>query len=157
MTDISRLRNIAIIAHVDHGKTTLVDELLKQSGTLGPRAANPERVMDSNDLERERGITILAKNTSITWQDYRINIVDTPNVGWKDVENAHAVFIGGAGAFSVKEDHRFTDALGDLVQRCVIPLADGVVDEARFLQVLGHRLPGLGRESVVAGEAHGGQ
>ena len=78
MTDISRLRNIAIIAHVDHGKTTLVDELLKQSGTLGPRAANPERVMDSNDLERERGITILAKNTSITWQDYRINIVDTP-------------------------------------------------------------------------------
>ena len=78
MTDISRLRNIAIIAHVDHGKTTLVDELLKQSGTLGPRAATPERVMDSNDLERERGITILAKNTAITWGDYRINIVDTP-------------------------------------------------------------------------------
>ena len=78
MTDINRLRNIAIIAHVDHGKTTLVDELLKQSGTLGPRAATPERVMDSNDLERERGITILAKNTSISWQDYRINIVDTP-------------------------------------------------------------------------------
>ncbi len=78
MTDISRLRNIAIIAHVDHGKTTLVDELLKQSGTLGERAQTPERVMDSNDLERERGITILAKNTSITWQDYRINIVDTP-------------------------------------------------------------------------------
>ncbi len=78
MTDISRLRNIAIIAHVDHGKTTLVDELLKQSGTLGERAQTPERVMDSNDLERERGITILAKNTSITWRDYRINIVDTP-------------------------------------------------------------------------------
>ena len=78
MTDIEKLRNIAIIAHVDHGKTTLVDELLKQSGTLGPRAAAPERVMDSNDLERERGITILAKNTAITWQDYRINIVDTP-------------------------------------------------------------------------------
>ncbi len=78
MTDIAKLRNIAIIAHVDHGKTTLVDELLKQSGTLGPRAAAPERVMDSNDLERERGITILAKNTAITWQDYRINIVDTP-------------------------------------------------------------------------------
>jgi GTP-binding protein len=78
MTDISRLRNIAIIAHVDHGKTTLVDELLKQSGTLGERAQTPERVMDSNDLERERGITILAKNTAITWQDYRINIVDTP-------------------------------------------------------------------------------
>ena len=78
MSDIQRLRNIAIIAHVDHGKTTLVDQLLQQSGTLGPRAAVPERVMDSSDLERERGITILSKNTSIRWQDYRINIVDTP-------------------------------------------------------------------------------
>src|SRR5574337_1857430 len=72
------LRNIAIIAHVDHGKTTLVDQLLRQSGTLDARAAVPERVMDSNDLERERGITILAKNTAIRWRDYRINIVDTP-------------------------------------------------------------------------------
>ena len=78
MSDIEKLRNIAIIAHVDHGKTTLVDKLLQQSGTLGPRAAAPDRVMDSNVLERERGITILAKNTSIRWQDYRINIVDTP-------------------------------------------------------------------------------
>lgn len=78
MPSIERLRNIAIIAHVDHGKTTLVDQLLQQSGTLGPRAAVPERVMDSNDQERERGITILAKNTAIRWQDYRINIVDTP-------------------------------------------------------------------------------
>ncbi len=78
MPSIERLRNIAIIAHVDHGKTTLVDQLLQQSGTLGPRASVPERVMDSNDQERERGITILAKNTSISWQDYRINIVDTP-------------------------------------------------------------------------------
>jgi len=78
MTDIERLRNIAIIAHVDHGKTTLVDQLLQQSGTLGDRAAVPDRLMDSNDLERERGITILAKNTSIKWKDYRINIVDTP-------------------------------------------------------------------------------
>jgi len=78
MSDIQRLRNIAIIAHVDHGKTTLVDQLLQQSGTLGPRASVPKRVMDSNDLERERGITILAKNTAISWQDYRINIVDTP-------------------------------------------------------------------------------
>jgi len=75
---IERLRNIAIIAHVDHGKTTLVDKLLSQSGTLGERAVTPERVMDSNALERERGITILAKNTAIKWQDYRINIVDTP-------------------------------------------------------------------------------
>ncbi|NNE06586.1 MAG: translational GTPase TypA [Xanthomonadales bacterium] len=79
---IENLRNIAIIAHVDHGKTTLVDELLKQSGTLGERAATPERVMDSNELERERGITILSKNTAITWKnndtEYHINIVDTP-------------------------------------------------------------------------------
>ena len=74
----AKLRNIAIIAHVDHGKTTLVDQLLKQSGTLDARKATPERVMDSNALERERGITILAKNTAIRWQDYRINIVDTP-------------------------------------------------------------------------------
>jgi GTP-binding protein len=73
-----KLRNIAIIAHVDHGKTTLVDQLLRQSGTLDARKDVQERVMDSNVLERERGITILAKNTAITWGDYRINIVDTP-------------------------------------------------------------------------------
>ena len=78
MSQVTHLRNIAIIAHVDHGKTTLVDQLLQQSGTLGPRAAVPDRVMDSNELERERGITILAKNTSVKWNDYRINIVDTP-------------------------------------------------------------------------------
>ena len=75
---IENLRNIAIIAHVDHGKTTLVDKLLEQSGTLGRRDEGAERVMDSNDQEKERGITILAKNTAITWNDYRINIVDTP-------------------------------------------------------------------------------
>ena len=75
---IQNLRNVAIIAHVDHGKTTLVDELLKQSGTLGERFGEVERVMDSNDQERERGITILSKNTAIRWKDYRINIVDTP-------------------------------------------------------------------------------
>ena len=75
---IENIRNIAIIAHVDHGKTTLVDQLLRQSGTLGERAAPVERVMDSNDLEKERGITILAKNTAIKWGDHRINIVDTP-------------------------------------------------------------------------------
>jgi GTP-binding protein len=75
---IEKLRNVAIIAHVDHGKTTLVDQLLQQSGTLGDRFGPVERVMDSNDLEKERGITILAKNTAIRWNDYRINIVDTP-------------------------------------------------------------------------------
>jgi len=78
MPSIDKLRNIAIIAHVDHGKTTLVDKLLQQSGTLGDYADTPERMMDSNDLERERGITILAKNTALNWRDYHINIVDTP-------------------------------------------------------------------------------
>lgn len=75
---LDNIRNIAIIAHVDHGKTTLVDKLLRQSGTLGERSAPVERVMDSNDLEKERGITILAKNTAIQWNGYHINIVDTP-------------------------------------------------------------------------------
>ena len=72
------IRNVAIIAHVDHGKTTLVDRLLQQSGTLGAREKPVERAMDSNDLERERGITILSKNTAVDWNGYRINIVDTP-------------------------------------------------------------------------------
>ncbi|MCZ6802443.1 MAG: translational GTPase TypA [Proteobacteria bacterium] len=73
-----KLRNIAIIAHVDHGKTTLVDQLLRQSGTLDTRSDSIDRVMDSNELERERGITILSKNTAIHWNDHQINIVDTP-------------------------------------------------------------------------------
>ncbi|MCB1811956.1 MAG: translational GTPase TypA [Candidatus Competibacteraceae bacterium] len=75
---LAKLRNIAIIAHVDHGKTTLVDKLLQQSGTFAAHKQLQERAMDSNDLERERGITILSKNTALRWQDYRINIVDTP-------------------------------------------------------------------------------
>ena len=75
---IEKLRNIAIIAHVDHGKTTLVDKLLQQSGTLDRKNMDSERIMDSNDQEKERGITITAKNTSIIWEDHLINIVDTP-------------------------------------------------------------------------------
>ena len=71
---IEKMRNVAIIAHVDHGKTTLVDKLLRQSGTLDRRSQEAERVMDSNDQEKERGITILAKNTGVDWNDYRINM-----------------------------------------------------------------------------------
>ncbi|MGB1189945.1 MAG: GTP-binding protein, partial [Pseudomonadales bacterium] len=73
-----KLRNVAIIAHVDHGKTTLIDKLLSQAGALARGDEGGERLMDSNDLERERGITILAKNTAIDWRGVRINIVDTP-------------------------------------------------------------------------------
>lgn len=76
--DVSKIRNIAIVAHVDHGKTTLVDQLIRQSDTLAERAEVHERMMDSMDLERERGITIMAKNTAIRWKDHQINIVDTP-------------------------------------------------------------------------------
>ena len=78
MSKRENLRNVAIIAHVDHGKTTLVDELLKQSGTFRENEQVQERVMDSNDLERERGITILSKNTSVHYKNTKINIVDTP-------------------------------------------------------------------------------
>lgn len=80
MHNMNNLRNIAIIAHVDHGKTTLVDQLLKQSGTFRSNEQVAERVMDSNDLERERGITILSKNTSVIYKDIKINIVDTPSM-----------------------------------------------------------------------------
>ena len=90
------LRNIAIIAHVDHGKTTLVDELLKQSGIFRSNEVVQERVMDSNDLERERGITILSKNTSVHYKDVKINIVDTPG---------HADF-GGVVCFAISISYR---------------------------------------------------
>ena len=78
ITKNENIRNIAIIAHVDHGKTTLVDELLKQSGVFRQNQAVQDRVMDSNDIERERGITILSKNTAVYYKDTKINIIDTP-------------------------------------------------------------------------------
>ncbi len=75
---VQEIRNIAIIAHVDHGKTTLIDNIMKQSGMFRDNQETSERMMDSNDLEKERGITILAKPTSIIWNETRINIIDTP-------------------------------------------------------------------------------
>ena len=111
---IENLRNIAIIAHVDHGKTTLVDRLLQESDTLGPRTDLPERAMDSNDLERERGITILSKNTAIRWRDYRINIVDTPG---------HADFGG-----EVERVLSMVDAV-----LLVVDAVDGPMPQTRFV------------------------
>ena len=90
------VRNVAIIAHVDHGKTTLVDELLKQSGVFRENQEVAERVMDSNDIERERGITILSKNTAVTYGDIKINIIDTPghaDFGGEVVLMAHSLLL----------------------------------------------------------------
>src|SRR5215218_6086366 len=115
---IENLRNIAIIAHVDHGKTTLVDCLLRQSGTLDARDSAAERIMDSNDLERERGITILSKNTAIQWQHgeqaYRINIVDTPG---------HADFGG--------EVERVLSMVDSVL--LLVDAADGPMPQTRFV------------------------
>ena len=111
---IENLRNIAIIAHVDHGKTTLVDCLLKQSGTLGDRDNEGERIMDSNALEKERGITITSKNTSIKWGDYRINIVDTPG---------HADFGG--------EVERVLSMVDSVL--LLVDAADGPMPQTRFV------------------------
>ena len=111
---INQLRNIAIIAHVDHGKTTLVDCLLQQSGTLDRKSQGAERIMDSNDQEKERGITILAKNTAIRWQDYRINIVDTPG---------HADFGG--------EVERVLSMVDSVL--LLVDAADGPMPQTRFV------------------------
>jgi GTP-binding protein len=111
---ITKLRNIAIIAHVDHGKTTLVDKLLQQSGTLSSRGEQVERVMDSNDLERERGITILAKNTAIDWNGYHINVVDTPG---------HADFGG--------EVERIMSMVDSVV--LLVDAVDGPMPQTRFV------------------------
>jgi GTP-binding protein len=122
-----QIRNIAIIAHVDHGKTTLVDKMLRQGGAFRDNQVVQERVMDSNPLERERGITILAKNTSVRWQDYKINIVDTPG---------HADFGG-----EVERILRMVDGV-----LLVVDAFDGPMPQTRF--VLGKALA-LGRTPIV--------
>ena len=111
---IERIRNVAIIAHVDHGKTTLVDKLLAASGTLDRKEIQNERVMDSNDQEKERGITILAKNTCLNWNYYRINVVDTPG---------HADFGG-----EVERVLSMVDAV-----LLVVDAAEGPMPQTRFV------------------------
>lgn len=113
-TPKEKLRNIAIIAHVDHGKTTLVDALLKEAGAFRENEAVSDRVMDSGDLERERGITILAKHASIRWNGYKINIIDTPG---------HADFGG-----EVERTLRMADGVLLLVDA-----AEGALPQTRFV------------------------
>ncbi len=128
MVSQDKIRNIAIIAHVDHGKTTLVDELLKQGGIYRENQATQDRVMDSGDLERERGITILAKNTSVRYKDYKINIVDTPG---------HADFGG--------EVERILKMVNGVI--LLVDAAEGPMPQTRF--VLGKALE-LGHKVIVA-------
>ena len=128
MATQDKIRNIAIIAHVDHGKTTLVDELLKQGGIYRENQATQDRVMDSGDLERERGITILAKNTSVHYKDYKINIVDTPG---------HADFGG--------EVERILKMVNGVI--LLVDAAEGPMPQTRF--VLGKALE-LGHKVIVA-------
>ena len=128
MASQENIRNIAIIAHVDHGKTTLVDELLKQGGIYRENQATQDRVMDSGDLERERGITILAKNTAVTYKDYKINIVDTPG---------HADFGG--------EVERILKMVNGVI--LLVDAAEGPMPQTRF--VLGKALE-LGHKVIVA-------
>src|SRR5678809_848672 len=126
MQTTEQIRNIAIIAHVDHGKTTLVDAMLQQSGTYRENEAVVERVMDSMDLERERGITIMAKNTSVRYGDYKINIVDTPG---------HADFGG-----EVERVLKMVDGIVLLVDA-----AEGCLPQTRFVlrKALEARLPAI--------------
>ena len=128
MASQEKIRNIAIIAHVDHGKTTLVDEMLKQGGIYRENQATVDRVMDSGDLERERGITILAKNTSVTYKDYKINIVDTPG---------HADFGG--------EVERILKMVNGVI--LLVDAAEGPMPQTRF--VLQKALE-LGHKVIVA-------
>ncbi|MCG8491698.1 MAG: GTP-binding protein, partial [Sneathiellales bacterium] len=121
------IRNVAIIAHVDHGKTTLVDGLLKQSGTFRENQQVAERAMDSNDLERERGITILAKCTSVEWEGYRLNIVDTPG---------HADFGG--------EVERILSMVDGVV--VLVDAAEGPMPQTKFVT---QKALGLGLKPIV--------
>ena len=116
------IRNIAIIAHVDHGKTTLVDELLKQSGVFRANQEVQERVMDSNDIERERGITILSKNTAVFYKDTKINIIDTPG---------HADFGAAAGRHMHQIDFRILPRFGKslFLQAAASPLQFCLADK----------------------------
>jgi GTP-binding protein len=114
MTSREKIRNVAIVAHVDHGKTTLVDYMLRQAGIFRSNETMVDRVMDSNDLEREKGITILAKNTAVTWQGIKINIVDTPG---------HADFGG-----EVERALRLVDGVLLLVDA-----AEGPLPQTRFV------------------------
>ena len=127
MQSAENIRNVAIIAHVDHGKTTLVDQLLKQSGTFRQNEQVAERVMDSNDLERERGITILSKNTSVMYNGVKINIVDTPG---------HADFGG--------EVERILMMVDGVV--LLVDAFEGCMPQTRF--VLKKAL-GLGKKAIV--------
>ena len=121
------IRNVAIIAHVDHGKTTLVDKMLRQAGAFRANQVVEERVMDSNPLERERGITILAKNTSVRWKEHKVNIVDTPG---------HADFGG-----EVERILRMVDGVLILVDAF-----DGPMPQTRFVT---RKALGLGLQPVV--------
>ena len=127
VTTIENLRNIAIIAHVDHGKTTIVDSMLKQAGVYRENEAVVEQVMDSNDLERERGITILAKNTAIDYKGIRINVVDTPG---------HADFGG-----EVERVLKMVDSV-----LLVVDAFDGPMPQTRFVL---HKALGLGLKPIV--------
>src|SRR5450432_3589745 len=123
----SDIRNIAIVAHVDHGKTTLVDAMLRQSGTFRDNEHVEERVMDSNDLEKERGITILAKNTSVHWKGVKINVVDTPG---------HSDFGG-----EVERILRMVDGV-----LLVVDAFDGPMPQTRFVL---RKALGLGRTPLI--------
>src|SRR5688572_24201877 len=127
MISREKIRNVAIVAHVDHGKTTLVDHMLRQAGVFRSNETVAERVMDSNDLEREKGITILAKNTAVQYQDHHINIIDTPG---------HADFGG-----EVERGLRLVDGVLLLVDA-----AEGPLPQTRF--VLGKAL-GMGLKTVL--------